>query len=304
MASFSPRSALIVFFGGLSYGAMAPVIKMAYAAGFNWQSTTAGQSVFGALIFGVALIIVAARRKPLSRITVPRVLKLMGTGMMTCSTCILYSISLSHLPVAVAIVLLFQFTWIGIVIQIIATRTRPHISEVLAGVMVVAGTLLASGLFSAELHIDYNPIGVISGLGSAVTCALFMFLTGRVETSMPTIQRGFIICCGAALLGLIVCPTFLVHGTIIAIAPYGFTQGLFALFFPVVAFAIGTPHLPTGISTILASAELPCSIVLSFLILGEAVDGLQIVGILGILCGVVVSQLPLLLSKQSVVQTE
>ncbi|WP_172136243.1 DMT family transporter [Adlercreutzia sp. ZJ473] len=287
-------SALLVFAGGACYGAMAPVIRVEYAAGFTWQQTTAGQATFGALLFAALLAVQLARGRRLAPVSASGALKLVGMGMTTCCTCIFYSISLAYLPVAAAITLLFQFTWIGLVIQMLVTRTPPRAAELAAAALVVAGTLLASGLLSSELEVDYHPVGVACGLVSAVSCALFMFFSSRVETEMPPVQRGLIVCAGAALLANAVCPTFIPGGTMAAIAPYGLVQGLFALFLPVILFGLGTPQLPCGISTILASAELPCSIILTFLVVGEGVDALQAAGVATILAGVVVSQLPAL----------
>ena len=158
--------------------------------------------------------------------------------------------------------------------------------------LVVVGTVFASGFLSSELAATFSPVGIACGLGSSVTVALFMHFSGRVEVGLPPIQRGFVVCLGAMILGLAVCPTFIVAGTVIDVAPFGVWQGFFALFLPVILFGIGTPHLPTGISTVLASSELPCSIVLTFLLLGEGVDALQIAGVVIILLGVVVSQAP------------
>lgn len=291
------KYAFIVFMGGASYGVMAPVIKLAYGAGFAWQQVVAGQAVFGALIFGLVLLAQMARGKRPERMSGKSALRLMGLGATTCCTSVLYAIALSMLPVAVALTLLFQFTWIGIVIQVIVTRTPPHPAEVVSALMVIGGTVLASGLLASELAGSYNPFGLACGLLSSVSCALFMFFSSRIEVGMAPIQRGFFVCLGAMALSLIVCPSLIPSGTVLSIAPFGLLQGLFALFFPVILFGIGTPHLPTGISTILASVELPCSIALTFLILGEGIDGLQAVGVACILLGVVVSQLPALLGK-------
>lgn len=292
--SRSIRSAIIVFLAGASYGTMAPFIKMAYTIGFSWQQTTAGQSTFGVLFFLLAFGVVRLRGQRWQRLQAQQVLKLLGTGVATCCTCILYSIALSYLPVAVALVLLFQFTWVGILIQVIATRRAPHPSEVLAAAIVVGGTVLASGLLSSELSISYHPIGIACGLASVVSCALFMFLSSRIETQLPTIQRGLIICCGSAILAYLACPTYLFDGTLVTEAPFGAGQGLFALLLPVVLFGLGGPHLPTGIVSILAASELPSSILLTYLVLGEGIDGLQALGVAAILVGVVVSQAPAL----------
>ena len=40
-------------------------------------------------------------------------------------TGIFYAISVEELPASIAVVLLFQFTWIGVVIEAIANRTFP-----------------------------------------------------------------------------------------------------------------------------------------------------------------------------------
>ena len=78
---------------------------------------------------------------------------------------------------------------------------------------------------------------------------------------------------------------------------YGLILGVFGLFVPVVLFGIGTPHLSAGLSTIMASSELPCGIAISVLVLSEPVDALQTAGIAVIMLGVAVSQLPNLLPQ-------
>lgn len=283
-------SALLVFLAGASYGLMAPVIKTAYAQGFTWQQTAAGQSTFGVLLFLLAVGIARLRGVRWQHLSAKQVLKLIGTGMTTGCTCLLYSVSLSYLPVAVALVLMFQFTWIGVLLQVVITRKPPTAFEVAATIVVIIGTLLASGLFSADLNISYHPIGVACGLGSAVTCALFLLFSSRVETQLPPMQRGLIICCGSLLVVTAAAPTFIISGTVIAEAPYGFLQGLFVLVFPVILFGIGGKNLPSGIVAILSSAELPTSITLSAIFLNDGVDLIQGIGAALILLGVVISQ--------------
>ena len=119
------KYALAVFLGGASYGAMGTVAKSAFAAGFAWPQTVMSQALFGTLLFGLAFAIEALRNRKAAPMDARKLLRLAGTGMVTATTGVLYSIALSRLPVAVAITLLFQFTWIGIVIQVVATRKPP-----------------------------------------------------------------------------------------------------------------------------------------------------------------------------------
>ncbi|WP_270299274.1 EamA family transporter [Eggerthella sinensis] len=254
--------------------------------------------MFGALLFGVALIVLTVAGKRPVPLSPKRVFALLGLGLTTCTTCVLYNYALTMLPVSVAITLLFQFTWIGIVFQVIATRRRPHPAELGAAVVILGGTLLASGLFSSTVG-DLNPVGIVCALLSAVSCASFMFLSARIGTDLPPIERGLVVCLGACILGFAVCPDYFASGALQAgIWKYGLILGVFGLLVPVILFGIGTPHLSAGLSTIMASSELPCGIAISVLVLSEPVDALQVVGIVIIMLGVVVSQLPNLLPKR------
>lgn len=300
MKASSWKYALLVFLGGASYGFMAPIAKLAGAEGFSWQQIACSQAVFGVAVFAVALIASICAKgatEVIQKVSPVQALKLLGTGIMTCSTCVLYNYALSMLPVAAAITLLFQFTWIGVLIQVIVTCRAPHPAEIIAAALVIIGTIFASGLLAQDAS-SYNPLGIVCGIASSVTCALFMFLSSKVETGMPRIQRGLIVCCGASILGLIVCPSYFTSGILLnGIAGYGIVLGLTALFIPVLFFGIGTPHLPTGVSTILAAAELPAGIALTFIATGVGINLIQAIGIIAILAGVVATQVPSMLAK-------
>ena len=288
----------LVFAGGASYGIMATTVKFALADGFQWTQVAASQPLFGTLLFAVALAVLALAGKRPVHLSPRGVLRLLGLGLTTCTTCVLYNFALTRLSVAVAITLLFQFTWIGVVIQIVVTRRRPNTAELAAAAIILGGTRLASGLFSEEAG-AMDPLGVACGLLSAVSTALFMFLSGRIGVDLPPIQRGLVVCLGACALGFALCPDYFASGALQAgIWKYGLILGVFGLFVPVVLFGIGTPHLSAGLSTIMASSELPCGIAISVLVLSEPVDALQVVGIVIIMLGVVVSQLPNLLPKR------
>ena len=206
-------SSALVFAGGASYGVMATTVKFALADGFQWTQVAASQPLFGTLLFAVALAVLALAGKRPVRLSPRGVLRLLGLGLTTCTTCVLYNFALTKLSVAVAITLLFQFTWIGVVIQIVVTRRRPNTAELAAAAIILGGTLLASGLFSEEAG-AMDPLGVACGLLSAVSTALFMFLSGRIGVDLPPIQRGLFVCLGACILGFAVCPGYFASGAL------------------------------------------------------------------------------------------
>lgn len=292
MGAKSTLGALQVFVGGASYGVMATTYKLAFAHGFSWQLVVATQGLFAVIAFLLALAVRLARRHPVERLSAKRVLRLVGLGALTACTGIFYSFSMTMLPVSVALTLLFQFTWIGLVIQVIVTRRAPTFPEVLAALVIFAGTFLASGAYHEDLLADYSPLGIACALVAAVCCASFVTLSGRVECELAPEQRGLAVCCGTFLVGLVICPTFPVQAPQADFYPlFGIVMGVFGVFFPVLLFGMGGRYISPGMSTIMASAELPIGLLVSMLVLGEPVTGVQWVGVAAILSGVVISQL-------------
>lgn len=285
----------IVFLAGASYGVQATTVKITYAVGFTWTQVVASQALFATLLFAAALLFLRARGHRLVPLAPKQILALMVLGLNTCIGTVLYNYALTMLPVSVSITLLFQFTWMGIVVQLVVTKRRPYAAEAMAVVVILGGTLMASGVFSETVG-SLDPVGIACGLLSALSCTSFMFFSSRIGSGLPPIQRGLVVCLGACVLGFALCPDYFSSGVLAAgIWQYGLVLGLCALFVPVVLFGIATPHLTPGLSAIMASSELPCGIALSTLVVGEPVEALQVAGIAAILIGIVVSQLPNLL---------
>lgn len=190
----------IVFLAGASYGAQATTVKITYAAGFTWTQVVASQALFAALLFAVALLVQRARGKRLVPLSLKQTIALLALGLNTCIGTVLYNYALTLLPVSVAITLLFQFTWMGIVVQLVVMRRRPRAAEAAAAAVILGGTLMASGMFSESVG-ALDPVGIACGLLSAVSCTFFMFFSSRVGRGMPSVQRGLVVCLGACALG-------------------------------------------------------------------------------------------------------
>ena len=281
----------VVFLGGASYGVMAATVKSAFADGFAWAQTAASQAFFGALLFAVALVVLAAfgkRPVPLAPSARPpcrpRLTPYVHLRAVQLRAHDAARVGGHHAAVPIH---LDRHRLPGDRHPAQAARRRGR----RAAVIILGGTLLASGLFSSTVgYLD--PLGIACALLSAVSCATFMFLSARIGVDLPPIERGLVVCLGACILGFAVCPDYFASGALQAgIWTYGLILGVFGLFVPVVLFGIGTLHLSAGLSTIMASSELPCGIAISVLILSEPVDAFQVAGIVVIMLGVVVSQL-------------
>ena len=91
-----------------------------------------------------------------------------------------YAISVEELPASIAVVLLFQFTWIGVIIEAIANRTFPSRDKIISILILFAGTLFAGGVFEG-LGQSFSTKGIIFGL---LVAALFSFYVLQADASL------------------------------------------------------------------------------------------------------------------------
>ena len=111
------KYSLLVLFGACSYGVLSTIFKLGFINGFSAHQLLGGQYVFGWI--GLLLLVLFASRHKVTK----AIFSLLTVGTTMSMTGIFYAISVEELPASIAVVLLFQFTWIGVVIEAIANRT-------------------------------------------------------------------------------------------------------------------------------------------------------------------------------------
>ncbi|MDO4502703.1 MAG: DMT family transporter [Coriobacteriia bacterium] len=288
------QAVLLVFLGGACYGFNATCYKIAYSWGFASAQVAAAQMWFAFALCAVALAGERLLGRRWTRLGPATAAKLAAIGLVSCGTSITYTYAMSVLPVPLALTMLFQFTWMGTVIQVAMTRRPPAVSQVVSAAIIVVGTVFASGLYATDLS-SVDLTGIAAGLAAAFCCALFLALSGRIQPACSQAQRGFLICGGAVLGSHLFCPDFIVSGVLLqGIAPVGLVMGACGFFLPVILFSLGTPHLPTGLSAVLSASELPAGLLVAMLVLGEPLGAAEWAGVAVILAGVCVSQLQFL----------
>ncbi|MBO1510921.1 EamA family transporter [Metabacillus bambusae] len=285
----------LVLLGACSYGILSVIVKLAYKQGFTVSKVIGSQYLFGFLLMLVPFLFL---KKSFTR---KDVLSLIVAGITTSLTGLFYGKSLETLSASIAVVLLFQFTWIGIIIEALANRKAPSKEKICAMIILFIGTILAGGGLTNSL-LDLSPIGVIYGLLSAVSFAFFIFVSGRVAIHLPALTRSFFMSTGALLFLLIILsPDFIINGSLgDGLWKYGSLLGFFGVLLPVLLFSIGAPKIGTGLATIIGAAELPTAVIASVIILNEHVSFTQIIGVLIILIGIAAPHL-LQLKKQGTV---
>jgi drug/metabolite transporter (DMT)-like permease len=195
--------------------------------------------------------------------------------------------------------LLFQFSWMGVVLEAIVNRRLPGKLTVLAIVVILIGTLFSTDVVSPQGLQDFlnlNPLGLAAGVGSALTYTAYLFLAGRVEVEMPAPRRSFFMAIGSLVLTLVINPAYFLSApqVISELGWLTFALAFAGILLPMLLAAYSAPHLPTGLTTIMAASELPCGILCSVFILGDPCGPEVIIGILLVLGGIALSQVPAL----------
>jgi drug/metabolite transporter (DMT)-like permease len=280
--------AFLVLLAGCSYGIVSPLIKLAYQHGFNTMQVTNAQYGFAAVMLWIgALFWRKGGPIPKRQWGLLIALALAGAG-----TSIFYYESLNQLPASLGIVLLFQFSWMVMMMDIIVTRRWPSLTKWLGILFIFIGTLLAVGLFeSSWQNISFGAVAF--GLLSAVCYALTLYLSGYVDTSTsPAMRSAVVVTISAVAVMLVFHPTYLVSGAIgRGLWFWGLLVALFSQVFPMMLMLIAIPKTGGRMAGVLGSIELPVSVTASHLILAESVNWEQWIGVGLILAGIVVSEL-------------
>ncbi|WP_372813482.1 DMT family transporter [Paenibacillus sp.] len=283
------KAVVYVLLGAASYGVLSTVVKLAYAGGFTAAEVTGSQVLLGC----AAMWLLSARYwNRIREISVISMLKMIGSGVFTGLTGIFYYQSLQHLDASFAVLLLFQFTWMGMALEWLLHGKRPGRPQASGAVVVWVGTLLASGLLEGRLAGKVGWLGIALGLISAVCYTLFIYFSGKVAVEVPPSLRSAWMLAGAALVVSIVYPPhFLWNGALLhGLWGWAVVLGLFGMVLPPYLFAKGAPKLNTGLTAILGSVELPVVLICSSLLLQESSDAAQWIGVALILGGIVISE--------------
>ncbi|MCM3628228.1 DMT family transporter [Paenibacillus glycanilyticus] len=300
---------LAVLAGAMSYGILSTIVVLAYGQGYQLGEVVGSQLMTGFILSWLLAIYTKFRQnrgarkagqrqdsvasgQVFQRLTWKQCLLLMAAGTPTVITGLVYYESLRYIPASLAIILLFQFTWISVLIQAAIKRKRPEKLTLLTLVILLGGTLIAAG-FLENGHSGIHIRGIALGLMSAVSYSLFVLFNGKaVSNAHPAYRSAWMVTGGLILLCILFPPTFLFNGLIWSqLLVFGLLLGVFGAFIPSVLFATGVPHIGGDMAGIIGAAELPVAVLMSAIVLHEQVSGLQWLGVIIVLIGVALPEL-------------
>lgn len=279
------KGALLVGLGASSYGALATVVKLAYENGFTTAEVTTSQFSLG--FVGILLLRIFLKTPQKQPDVTDRlsVLKLMIGGTSLGLTSVFYYFAVKYIPVSVGIVLLMQSVWMGLLLEAVLDKKLPSKRKVIATLIVLAGTALATNIFSATHELNWK--GIAWGFAAGFSYTISLYASNTIATHLHAIKRSlWLLVGGLTIIVLIFSTTAYSNFNLQIFWPWGFFLAFFGTILPPLLFTSGMPHTGIGLGTIIASVELPVSVMFAYILLREPVNALQWMGILLIISAI------------------
>ncbi len=293
---------------------LATFVKLAYQDGYTTSEVTTSQFLLGIVgLLVLNFIQTITSKKAFPSPTSKEVRNLMLAGTSLGCTSLFYYIAVQYINVSIAIVLLMQSVWFSVVVESFLTKKIPNARKIVSVIIVLVGTILATNLINESLDLDWK--GIFWGLLAAASYTLTMFTSNTLATHLPVFRKSIIMLLG----GSVVVFAFLffaqigplhfeglksfyltftdntehIHSFNYSILwKYGLILSLFGTIIPPILFNVGFPNAGLGLGSIVSSLELPVSVTMAFVLLGEKVIFIQWVGIILILFAIVLMNLP------------
>lgn len=290
---------LAILIAASLYGVLNAVVKLAYKAGMTFEQVTYSQYIYGAL----GLLIVVLVSRSFRRLTFKAGLRLCLIGVLGLGgTSLFLYASLNRIPASMALVLLFQFTWISLVIEKWFLKKKITLKQVAAALVILIGTICVLHLQSLQLS-SKTFIGMGLGFGAAICYSIFLIGSSVLPKEIPPFFQSFImVVVNVIFLSLFFSPS-MGGGSLNPFSSmwkWGLLLGVMGQFLPPLLITYGAPIVGGTMTSIVGSVELPVGVLFSGLFLHEPITGLQWFGIVLILAGICITQIPINrpLSKQ------
>lgn len=293
------KGVFLVGLGATSYGMLATFVKLAYQEHYTTAEVTLSQFIYG--ILGV--LIINAFQKTKSKVAIDKatpknILHLMIAGTSLGTTSVFYYLCVRYIDVSIAIVLLMQTVWMGVLLEWFLEKKTPSIQKIIAVIIVLIGTVLATNLINNTTQIDWR--GIIWGILAAASFTTTMFTANKVALGISSAQRTLYMLIG----GLVVVILFALYTqstpfNFSIFLKWGLFLALFGTIIPPMLMNAGFPITGIGLGSIVSALELPVSVSMAFIILNETVIGIQWIGIVLIIFAIIIMNinLPFLKNK-------
>jgi drug/metabolite transporter (DMT)-like permease len=282
------KGVFLVGLGATSYGMLATFVKLAYKEQFTTAEVTIAQFIYG--IIGVLIINAFQKsnsKQVIDKATPKNIMQLMIAGTSLGMTSVFYYLCVRYINVSIAIVLLMQTVWMGVLLEMLLEKKLPSLQKILAVIIVLVGTVMATNILNNTVDIDWR--GIFWGLLAAASFTTTMFTANRVAIGISSAQRSLYMLLGGAV--IVFAFAFFTQTTPFnfnIFLKWGIFLALFGTIIPPMLLNLGFPITGIGLGSIVSALELPVSVMMAFFILNENVILSQWFGIVLIILAIVI----------------
>jgi drug/metabolite transporter (DMT)-like permease len=282
------KGVFLVALGATSYGMLATFVKLAYKEHFTTAEVTSAQSLLG--ILGILIINLFQKTRKNSTVTnasKKNIFQLILAGTSLGMTSVFYYLCVKYIDVTIAIVLLMQTVWMGVLLEMILDKKMPSTQKTISVFVVLFGTVLATDIINTKTTINWH--GIFWGLLAAASFTTSMFTASRIAVGVSTAQRSLYMLLGGAIIvfGFAITTQTTPYNFHIFMK-WGIILALFGTIIPPMLMNAGFPKTGIGLGSIVSSLELPVSVLMAYFILDEKVNFLQWIGIIIIVMAIVI----------------
>jgi drug/metabolite transporter (DMT)-like permease len=280
------KGSIFVALGASSYGMLTTCVKLAYHDGFNTAEVVLSQYILGV----TGLLILNLFRKKVGgkeNLKTDRrsIFKLIIAGSSLGLTSVFYYLAVQYVSVSIGIILLMQTVWMGVILEMIIQKRTPGARKIIAVLAVLAGTVLATSLYQQSIRINWAGFGW--GILAALSYTATMFSSNNIGLDFPPLKRSLYM-----ILGGLIIVVLIFHTQINPDFPYriflrwGIILSIFGTILPPILLTRGMPLTGMGLGAIIASLEIPVSLLLAYILIREPISGAQWCGVVLIMAAV------------------
>ncbi|WP_298306488.1 DMT family transporter [Flavobacterium sp.] len=282
------KGVILVGLGASSYGMLATFVKLAYQENYTTAEVTISQFIYGIL----GMLLINAFQKSTSKTAVEKatpknIFQLMLAGTSLGMTSVFYYLCVRYIDVSIAIVLLMQTVWMGVLLEWFLEKRKPSTQKTIAVLIVLLGTILATNILNSKVAIDWR--GIFWGLLAAASFTTTMFTANRIAVGISSAQRSLYMLLGGAVIvfGFALFTQNTPFNFDIFLK-WGIFLALFGTIIPPILMNAGFPITGIGLGSIVSALELPVSVLMAYIILSEKVVFIQWIGIILIIIAIII----------------
>ena len=290
---------ILVLLGAMSFGILSTIVKLAYGKGFDVSQVVTSQLWLGAVICWILVLLFNVLKKSIL-IETGGWWKILISGFPLGMTSYAYYKCVEFVPASIAILLLFQFVWMGVLVDLIFKKKIPTLPQIISVLVLVFGTFLAAGIIGNP-DMEWSLPGIGYGLLAAFGYTIFIFVNGSSGDTHFMVSAALRATGGALFSILFFNPIDSLDGIFTnGMFAYGLPLAVFGMVIPPIFFAWGVPKVGATEASILSGVELPVAVLSASFILHESVNWIQWVGVLFILLAITLPQGYLLVKRKTI----